>query len=328
MKELISVVVPIYNVEKYLDRCVKSILEQTYTNLEVILVDDESPDNCPAMCEEYAKNDARVKVIHQKNKGLSGARNAGIDIAKGEYIAFVDSDDYITNDFIEVLYNACIVTGSEIAQCKYQYVEGNPVDDTKDCFGKETQEKSTGGLYSYTGKEMISNMYIPDGAYFVVAWNKLYKASIFKEIRYPLGKIHEDEATTHKLFFEAKKAVFVDKFMYGYFCAQQSITRNSFSKKRLDWAWAVEQRLDFLEEKEMFYLYPRAAKAYIDGVIDLYFKCRENIADSKKEQKELKAKIWKIMKKNQKYGGFEKRTKMGYRIFLLCPVLYKKILSM
>ena len=116
---LISVIIPIYNVEKYLRRCVDGILSQTYRNLEVILVDDESPDGCGAICDEYAAKDDRVVVIHQKNKELSGARNAGIDMAKGEYLAFVDSDDYVTDDFILRLYEAVATTGSDMAQCKW-----------------------------------------------------------------------------------------------------------------------------------------------------------------------------------------------------------------
>ena len=122
---LISVIVPVYRVEAYLERCVKSILSQTYKNLEVILVDDGSPDQCPAICDACAEKDARVKVIHQENKGLSGARNAGINAASGEYLAFVDSDDYVSPHFIEELYQLLQDTGCAIGQCRFSYVKGD-----------------------------------------------------------------------------------------------------------------------------------------------------------------------------------------------------------
>ena len=124
MHDLISVIIPVYKVEKYLCRCVDSVLEQTYTNMEIILVDDGSPDNCPVMCDEYARQDSRVKVIHQENAGLSGARNAGIDMAQGQWLAFVDSDDYLAADFLERLYQACVDTGSSLSVCRWEYVRG------------------------------------------------------------------------------------------------------------------------------------------------------------------------------------------------------------
>ena len=118
MHDLISVIIPVYNVEEYLCRCVDSVLDQTYRNTEILLVDDGSPDNCPAICDEYARQDARVRVLHQENKGLSGARNAGIDVAKGQWLAFVDSDDYLAPDFLERLLEACERTGSDLSVCR------------------------------------------------------------------------------------------------------------------------------------------------------------------------------------------------------------------
>lgn len=317
MSEKISVIVPIYNVENYMRRCVDSILNQTYTNLEIILVDDESPDNCPLICDKYKQRDNRIKVIHQKNAGLSGARNAGIDIASGEYLAFVDSDDYLAVDFLESLYQAIVTTNSDIAMCKYEYVK----DDTM------TQSHKSGDCEVYTGIEMIENMYSPDGAFFVVAWNKLYKRKLFERIRYPQGRIHEDEATTHQLYYEAKKAAFVKRYLYGYFVGGESITRKKFNRKRLDWAWAVEQRLTFLEDKNLNHIMPTAIRAYADGVIDLYFQCREGLENSQIEQADLKSKIKRAIRYVKKYGDFPLRTKIGYTLFLVMPKLYQAILT-
>ncbi|MBA4686738.1 MAG: glycosyltransferase family 2 protein [Candidatus Galacturonibacter soehngenii] len=317
MSERISVIVPIYNVEDYMRRCVDSILNQTYSNMEIILIDDESPDNCPSICEEYKQIDNRIIVIHQKNAGLSGARNAGIEIASGEYLVFVDSDDYLAVDFIESLYQAIIETNSDIAMCKYEYVKGDIM----------TQSHKPGESVVYSGIEMIENMYSPDGAFFVVAWNKLYKRKLFEHIRYPQGRIHEDEATTHQLYYEANKAVFVKRYLYGYFVGGESITRKKFNRKRLDWAWSVEQRLHFLEEKGLVNIMPTAIRAYADGVIDLFFQCKEGLENSKQEQKDLRYKIKEAMYNVKKYGDFPIRTKVGYILFLFMPFLYQKILK-
>lgn len=317
MNEQISVIIPIYNVEKYLRRCIESIRNQSYNNLEIILVDDESPDNCPNICDEYCELDERIKVIHQRNAGLSGARNAGIDIAKGEYLVFVDSDDFLAQDFIEVLYLAAKDTNSDIAMCKYEYVKGDVL----------TQSHKLGDNYVYSGIQMIENMYSPDGAFYVVAWNKLYRRTLFQRIRYPQGRIHEDEATTHQLYYAARQAVFVDRYLYGYFVGGESITRKKFNRNRLDWAWAVEQRLDFLEEKKLDAILLTALRAYADGVIDLYFQCKELLPNSKKEQKLLQSKVRNITKRVKKYGSFPIKTRVGYTLFTILPDLYKRLLG-
>ena len=316
---LISVIIPIYNVEKYLRRCVDGILAQTYRNLEVILVDDASPDGCGAICDAYAAQDPRVVVIHQKNKGLSGARNAGIDIAKGEYLAFVDSDDYVTEDFILRLYEAVATTGSDMAQCKWKYVTGEAVPDPLN---------DTGRIDVFTGMQMMSNLYIHDGAYFVVAWNKLYHRSLFDGIRYPEGRIHEDEATTYRIFDRVKRAAVIDACMYGYFTGNDSITRGSFSQKRLDWAWAVHERILFLESHPRYeQMLPAALKAFADGCIDLYFKCVRFLPDSKKEQQEMRGYVKESLKRCARLGGFPSRTANGYRLFLLAPGIYRRLLN-
>ena len=195
MGDLITVIIPVFRVEAYLRRCVDSVLAQTYENMEIILVDDGSDDSCPAICDEYAGQDSRVSVIHQKNAGLSGARNAGIEQAKGEYLSFVDSDDYLSPEFLERLYAACVETGSDISVCRWEYVKGGAIP-----------EKGKGETHIFTGREMLANLYIPDGAYFVVAWNKLYKRELFDTIRYPLGRIHEDEATTYRIYHQVRQA--------------------------------------------------------------------------------------------------------------------------
>ena len=171
MKPLISVIVPVYRVEEFLPRCVDSLRAQTYENLEIILVDDGSPDHCPEICEKYAARDVRIRVIHQENRGLSGARNAGIDAAAGEYLAFVDSDDYVTEDFIESLYTLAEDTGCPIAQCRFSYVQGERLWERENQVWK-----------IYRGESLMAQLYGPEeeATCFVVAWNKLYRKDIRK----------------------------------------------------------------------------------------------------------------------------------------------------
>ena len=315
MHDLISVIIPVYKVEKYLCRCVDSVLEQTYTNMEIILVDDGSPDNCPVMCDEYARQDSRVKVIHQENSGLSGARNAGIDMAQGQWLAFVDSDDYLAEDFLSRLYEACVSTGSDMSVCRWEYVRGETIP-----------EHGTGETRVYTGREMLANLYVPDGAYFVVAWNKLYRKELFEDIRYPLGRIHEDEATTYRIYDKVKKAAYVDRSLYGYFVTPVSITRG-FNPKRMDWVTAVAERLDFFEQKGYTELMVPGLQALADGSIDIWFGLRDQLPGSEKQQEEIRTLIREGLRRVKKYGKFPLRTEIGYRLFLTWPGLYRKLLN-
>ena len=315
MRDLISVIIPVYKVEKYLCRCVDSVLEQTYTNMEIILVDDGSPDNCPVMCDEYARQDSRVKVIHQENAGLSGARNAGIDMAQGQWLAFVDSDDYLAADFLERLYQACVNTGSSLSVCRWEYVHGEAIP-----------EHGTGETRVYTGREMLANFYVPDGAYFVVAWNKLYRKELFEDIRYPLGRIHEDEATTYRIYDKVKKAAYVDRSLYGYFVTPVSITRG-FNPKRMDWVTAVAERLDFFEQKGYTELMVPGLQALADGSIDIWFGLRDQLPGSEKQQEEIRTLIREGLRRVKKYGKFPLRTEIGYRLFLTWPGLSRKLLN-
>lgn len=326
MKELISVIIPVYKVEAYLGRCVDSVLAQTYENLEILLVDDGSPDGCPAICDGYARQDARVRVIHQENKGLSGARNAGMDVAKGAYFVFVDSDDYVTPDFVERLYDAVVRTGSQIGICRWQYVHGTELLEEWQPLEGNMTETEPDKLHVYDRQGLMANLYIPDGAYYVVAWNKLYKRELWDGIRYPLGRIHEDEATTHKIFHRAERGVFVDVPMYGYFVAPASITRG-FNPKRLDWITGVYERLAFLEEQGYEELMPRALQAFADGMIDIYFGLVDYQAENKTDQKRIRGLVRQGLGRVKAYGSFPLRTVIGYWLFILVPGIYRKLLD-
>lgn len=239
MKDLISVIIPVYKVEEYLDRCVESIQKQTYQNLEIILVDDGSPDNCGKMCDEYEKKDPRIKVIHKENGGLSDARNAGIEIATGEYIAFVDSDDFVSNDYIEYMYQMLIENNAKLAISGIMNV-------WKDTLITEGVHTNTQVL---TPKETFENLLFAKGIE-VSAYGKLYHKSLWKENRFPKGKVYEDTAIMYKIIEEAKQIVYGDKKCYYYIARVGSISKQpGFNKNEEDYIAHTEQMLRFIEEK-------------------------------------------------------------------------------
>lgn len=257
MDAKISVIVPVYNVEKYLCKCIDSIINQTYTNLEIILIDDGSPDNCGVVCDDYFLKDNRIKVIHKENGGLSDARNAGLDIATGDYISFIDSDDYIHKDFYKTLINLIVKYNADIAQCGFLDVYEEDVDN----FSKDKlyiNEKIT----ILNNNEAINNLFNKNYVNTVVVWNKLYKRKLFKNIRYPKGKIHEDEYTTYKLLFSAKKVVSISMEMYYYLRRPNSIMGKGFNIKSLDKLDAYYEQILFYNNKKLFKLEEKAKNKF------------------------------------------------------------------
>lgn len=222
--KLVSVIVPVYRVEKYINRCIDSILEQTYKKLEIILIDDGSDDKCPEICDEYGKMDSRIKVIHKLNGGLSEARNIGIDSSKGEYVAFVDSDDYLHERYIEIMYSIAEQTQSDIVQCGFCSVLDD--DEIIDC--------SDLSFTLLSPRQFSIQTYTLMGWKGTVAWNKLYRREMFGEIRYPIGKIHEDDITTYKLIWKATNIANINSKLYYYRQREDSIMGEKYSLKHLD----------------------------------------------------------------------------------------------
>ena len=220
---LISVIVPIYNVEKYLNRCIESIVNQTYKNLEIILVDDESPDNCPQICDAWSEKDNRIKVIHKQNGGLSDARNAGFEIATGEYISFIDSDDWIELDLYETLANA-LDNGADIACCSARLCDEE--NNTLSVCGLDKEDSFDG----ITATQML----LKEQGIMQTVWNKLYKRECIANIKFPFGKYHEDNFWTWQIFLNSKTVFVTDKPMYNYVQRGNSIMSSMFSLKRLD----------------------------------------------------------------------------------------------
>lgn len=233
----ISIIVPVYEVEPYLQKCIDSILAQTFRDFELILVDDGSPDSCPAICDAAAAKDSRVRVIHQKNGGLSAARNAGLDAAKGKWIGFVDSDDYIAPEMYETLLRRIQKDGAQMAVCSYTYV---------DEAGRDLGRKSP-----ITKEEVLDRVQAMDRLggdrswYYITAWNKLYQQKLFKTVRFPVGKLHEDQYAAHRLYWQCEKISVVAKPLYYYVQRGGSIMQSRKKAVRIDEIDAQLDRAEF-----------------------------------------------------------------------------------
>lgn len=309
----ISIIVPVYNVENYLVRCIESILAQTFKEFELILVNDGSPDNCGKICDEYAQKDSRIRVIHKSNGGLSDARNSGIEISTGKYIGFVDSDDYIEPDMYEVLYNDIKKCNADIACCAY-YI----------CFKNERIGSPTSkGLKILSVEEAINMLpQISPGA-----WNKLYKKEIFEEIRYPVGKLNEDVFILMDLLERANKITFNPSAKYYYLQRQNSITKKGFNSKKWDCIDAWKKNLIYVKNK-----YPKQIKvieykyfgAYI-YILDqlIVSENYRSIAEYEKVNKFIKNNILNIILNSY----IPIKRKISLIIYLLNDKAYKNIVN-
>lgn len=238
-RDLISVIVPVYKVEKYLDKCVESIVTQTYRNLEIILVDDGSPDQCPDMCDKWAEKDYRIKVIHKKNGGLSEARNAGMEIATGKFIGFVDSDDWIEPDMYQLLYNYMVENDCDISACGVQMDWEDSVPARRltreGCCILNTVEAMQASIQETWLKQPV--------------WYKLYKSKLVKDILFPVGKYHEDVFWSYQAVGRAKKIYIFDQPCYHYLQRDGSIMDDRYSLKRLNSLEAKQERVQYIKSE-------------------------------------------------------------------------------
>lgn len=250
----ISVVVPVYKVEPYLHRCVDSILCQTYQEFDLILVDDGSPDTCGQICEDYARKDRRVHVIHQKNGGLSAARNTGISWSAANsdsrWIAFVDSDDWVHPRFLERLYSAAEKTLCRVSVCGFFRTSGETLPEDPE---EEPTALPAEDYYCGQFHEGLT----------AVAWNKLYHKSLFKTLRYPIGKLHEDEFTTYRALYQAETVAVITTRLYAYYQNPQGIMRSEWSPRRMDMLQAFEQQIAFAQKQGSPRLLNKTVEQYI-----------------------------------------------------------------
>ncbi|CUQ11676.1 Hyaluronan synthase [Turicibacter sanguinis] len=315
MNRKVSIIVPIYNVEKRIHKCIESIINQTYGNLEIILVNDGSSDNCPFICNMYEIKDDRVTVIHKQNGGLSSARNAGLNIATGDYICFIDGDDYINSNMIEILVNHAIKENADIVHCDFECIDEE---------GKVLHIKNRGynNKKYFDGYETICG-YVKKYKVKVVAWNKLYKRELFDNLRFDEGYVYEDELIFPKLISRSKRNIILNKKLYYYVYSPQGITKSKLNINKIK---SKKKLICFLEE---YYLenYPELMNhIYITLCLicfDMIKQIKQNdqIVNSSIEIEWFKEKYLEIYQRRKKEKKFIKRAPLKKELF--CYLVYK-----
>lgn len=306
--ERVSVIVPVYKVEQYLDKCIKSVLEQTYQDIELILVDDGSPDDCGNICDDYAKRDSRVRVIHKENGGLSSARNAGIEIASGAYIMFVDSDDYIASNMVETLYQRMRQDDSDMVVCGSQKVDekGNLLPNSE-------------GIHNQNGIYTADEFYPLLFLCFVEAWGKLYKRTAFEDIRFPVGKLHEDVFVTYKAVEKCAKISVLAEKLYYYLQRDNSIMHARYHKERLDAVEGFLEVLKFFVERNL----PKAIEQVCLQIICILSLASAKLDFKDKASRErydtLKNEFDGLCKQNRPQKTFSRKMYMHYLLYRISP---------
>ena len=294
-KDLISIIVPVYNVEKYLERCVDSIISQTYKDIEIILVDDGSTDNSGKMCDELTKKDNRIRVFHKKNGGLSDARNYGIDKAKGKYIGFVDSDDFVSEDMCEILYNDIISTNADVAMC-----------NLVDCYGSIPKINNTKVQRClFTPEDAIKCVMMGEKVKISTA-AKLYKSKIFNYIKFEKGKTYEDAIIMVELLDRCKKISYNSSQVYYYVHRENSITTKKFNDSNYDVLYAYEKNYKIIAEKYPNILNIAHTRLCWARFIILEKMTLSNCALDKDIMINLKKNFFSVMRCNYLIGKFKK----------------------
>ena len=319
MDPIISIIVPIYNVGKYLPKCIESILNQTFKNFELILVNDGSTDNSGVVCDDYAKKDTRIKIIHKSNGGVSSARNAGLYVAKGKYIGFVDPDDYIDKDMFEVLYKLCEQNNADIAICK-NCREINGVIDRKN---EEVYIKEL------SNTEAVKEAFKAN-LYRFALWNKLCRRKCFIDISFPEGRIHEDLSVTYRILSNANKVIFTNYVGYIYVKRDDSILTKKYNENRLQSFIGWNEIFEFMNIN-----YPELNKEVITCYTywcndNIYYILNEidNVKNKKRYLKKLRNYIinhYKKIKENNNIGLREKYMIILLMINIKLPIFFYKL---
>lgn len=260
MEDLVSIVVPVYNVEKYLKKSIESILNQTYKNVEILLVDDGSTDSSGQICDSFSKVDPRIRVFHKANGGLSDARNFGIEQMKGQYVAFIDSDDYISKDYVWKLYSSIKNNDSEVSICSFSLVDekGEKIKD----------ELLDSGEVCLSGKQILEKVLTADGYRYVVAWNKLYRSTLFEKFQFKIGKLYEDEFLNYPLFWECQKVSIVEEPLYLYVQREGSIVQSNMTLEKIKMKDEMHtSRIEFYSDKGHSFLHEKACQQYCNWIV-------------------------------------------------------------
>lgn len=307
----ISVIVPVYKVEALLGRCVDSILAQTYADWELILVDDGSPDNCGALCDAAAEKDARIRVIHQANGGLSAARNAGITQASGDWLAFLDSDDWWSETFLEEMLAAAKQSEAGLAVCGwvFEYEDGRPPAE---------RLPEPGAVSSREALMILSG---PDGVLFVTAWNRLIRRSLWGDLRFPPGKLHEDEFTAHLLLDRAEKTAVLARPLVHYWQRGGSITALSGDLRHWDGTEAIAERYRYFRDRGYTELLAPTFRKFLYH----YFLCLRSLDTDSREGRERLAAVRRSAEPLLGDKENRKNCTAGEKLGLARPLLWKRI---
>lgn len=309
--KIISVIVPVYNIKDYIEKCIESLISQTYRNIEIILVDDGSTDGSGDICDKYAEIDKRITVLHKENGGLSDARNYGIDRAHGSLLAFVDGDDWLHPQMYELMTSVMESNTADIVTCWYEQLNED--------FARQRYRQEELSLKILTGAEALSDIEIP----LVVAWNKLYKKEIFSSIRYPKGRLHEDEYAIHRILYQCNIVVVIDKPLYFYTIRSDSIVARMTPKRIHDSLEAFADRVAFADEMGWGEVMPAVVKRYCDYCIDRYMDIRNGVYEVI-DNSYLDI-LWRSERDMvQKYIGIE--LDKSYKCFAKSPKQYDRLM--
>lgn len=310
----ISIVIPVYNAEKYLSRCIDSILAQSFENFEILLIDDGSKDSSPIICDKYTKIDARVHAFHRSNGGAAAARNFGIKNSTGEYLMFVDADDYVYKDFLKIMYTWAVTKKCDIVQCSYTI--------TYDSYAEFMCTNTS--LIIESGRESLARFFDSRISDIYVFWNKIYRKKVWNNIFIPEGMICEDQAVLHELYYAADKVGIISDKLYAYYMTDESVMRGKYNKKQLDIINALERRLSFLEQNHLDEYIDLCKQNICSVILSQYYYCYQYLPDETDIRKKLKLKfnhyaLQLLAKKNIRKG-----IKFTFGLGLISPLLAEK----
>ena len=308
--ELVSVIIPVYNVKEYLDECLLSVVNQTYQELEIILVDDGSTDESGHICDSWKEKDSRIQVLHQNNGGLSAARNSALSLCLGEWITFVDSDDVLASNYIEVMHDVAVSTGANLVQVR---------TNTNLFFDKDEQGKV------WAGK---ANEFLLTEEYKTMACAKLYRSKLWKEYRFPEGKLHEDDAVVYKLVYEAGKVAYTTDELYGYRQREGSITiHKKYNLKQLDKLQFLKETVEFYREKNEISLYRKAIRNYGYELLEDYGRLKRDYPEEVEILRDIHQTYRSILPEMLDDQEVKSLTKALLKVSGWFPLLWTKVLQ-
>jgi len=317
--ELVSIIIPIYKVENYLEKCIESLINQSYTNIEIILINDASPDNSIEICNKYKNIDPRIIIINKLvNEGVSEARNSGLDLCKGKYVTFIDGDDYISESYIEILYYGIKKENAQIAQ-----------GDIKKIFINSTQKININlneiKFYCINSFEAIKNMYEKNEVIFInylLITGKLYDKDLFKELRFPAGKCHEDEFVNYKLYYLSEKTIYTNLDLYYYVQRLDSYSNSKYKLSQLSKIEALKERSTFFKNLNSKILYNYSIYALLCNILYNIYKIKYNYPKEKELVNDLKIKLTYVKKEINECCKISLKKDLIVNIYYYFPIVF------